>query len=72
MIILTTKGYQLIIAHFPWIFNIKQINKVYKLILDNCFSTSYMPIICADTNDEFVLINKKNHLNLVDINYPKD
>ena len=59
MIILTTKGYQLIVAHFPGIFNIKQLNKVYKLILDNCFSTSYMPIICADTNDEFVLINKK-------------
>ena len=60
IIILTTKRYQLIVAHFPWIANRRELNKVYKLILDNCFSTSYTPVICADTNDSHTLISKNN------------
>ena len=58
MIILTTKGYQLIVAHFPWIKDRKQLNKVYKLILDSSFTKTNIPIIIADTNDAHTLINK--------------
>jgi len=63
LIILTTKGYQLISAHFPWISYKKQLDDVFKILLDNSFTTKNIPIILADTNDEHTFINKDSPFN---------
>lgn len=61
MILLTSKGYQLIVAHFPHFSTKKQLDEIYTIILENSFSNS-LPIILADTNDAFTLINKTSPL----------
>ena len=60
LIIETIKGYQLIVAHFPWIDYKKQLNNVYDKIRNNCFSKSMPTIVLADTNDEYTLISKES------------
>ena len=55
----TTKGYQLIVAHFPWIEDQEQINIISNMISENSFEGS-IPIVIADTNDAKTFISKDN------------
>lgn len=64
LIIETEKGYQLIVAHFPWIDYRKQLNSVYSIIRTHCFSDKMPTIVLADTNDEFTFISKDNPFKL--------
>ena len=63
MILLTSNGYQLIVAHFPHFSTKKQLDEIYKIILEHRFNNS-LPIVFADTNDTFTLINKNSPLKL--------
>jgi hypothetical protein len=56
--ILTTKGYLLISAHFPYFKRRNQLDSIYNLIKTNAPTSICIPIILADTNDAKTLINK--------------
>lgn len=60
-IVTTTKNINLIVAHFPWVNNQKDIDKISK-IMDTHISTYGPIIILADTNDSKTLISSKNPL----------
>ena len=55
----TDKGYQLIVAHFPWIENQEQMDIISNMISKNSFADS-IPIVIADTNDAKTFISKDN------------
>ena len=60
LIIETEKGYQLIVAHFPWIDDREQLNTVYNNIRTQCFTRKRPTIVLADTNDEYTLISREH------------
>lgn len=65
LIIETQKGYQLIVAHFPWIDDDrKQLNIVYNIIRTQCFTHKRPTIVLADTNDEYTLISREHPFRL--------
>lgn len=60
-IVTTTENIHLIVAHFPWINNQEDINKISKIM--NTHISPYGPIIIlADTNDSETLISSENPL----------